>query len=108
MNLRAHLQFYKSIFPFILAFGCICFFAFGLLWGLLLYLTVALAFGFFGFFTFMRNQYYFYYNLGITQWSLFKNAFITNLIAAIPIAIVAVMITFLIKLFEVTRPTFGY
>tara|TARA_R110000822_G_scaffold42952_2_gene116341 strand:+ start:124 stop:435 length:312 start_codon:yes stop_codon:yes gene_type:complete len=85
MNIRAHWQYYKDIFPFIAGFGIICCIATNILWGFGLFCTLGLLFGFFGFRVFKNDEYYFYYNLGITKWNLLKISFFINLLIAIPL-----------------------
>ena len=85
MNLRAHWQFYKTIFPFIAAFSLVGIVALGVLWGFVLFATLGLWFGFIGFKNFRKEEYYFYHNLGFTKWNLVKNSFFINLFVGIPI-----------------------
>tara|TARA_R110002072_G_scaffold16233_1_gene63722 strand:+ start:22423 stop:22734 length:312 start_codon:yes stop_codon:yes gene_type:complete len=88
MNLRPYWQFYRSIFPFIAAFGFVVLVLFGVLWGYLLFCTLAFGMGLLGFQYFKKNEYYSYYNLGITKWQLAKSAFIINLLVGLPIFLV--------------------
>jgi len=85
MNIRPYWQYYKDIFPFIAGFGMICCIATSVLWGFGLFCTLGVLFGFFGFQVFKNDQYYFYYNLGITKWKLLKVSFIINLLVGVPI-----------------------
>jgi len=83
MYLRAYWRFYKEILPFVAAFGIICGFLFGFIWGYLLFISLGILVGFVGFNAFNKNQYYFYYNLGITQWKLLKTSFVINCITGL-------------------------
>lgn len=94
---RAYWQFYKSIFPFIVAFSILSMLYVGLLWGFVVFVTIGLLFGFIGFRTFYNDQFYFYFNLGLTKWKLFKVAFVINILVGIPVFLV--LIIFLILLF---------
>ncbi|AFL82477.1 hypothetical protein Aeqsu_3039 [Aequorivita sublithincola DSM 14238] len=92
MLYRAYWQFYKTIFPFIAAFSIMSLLYLGLLWAFVLFATAGLSIGFLGFQTFYYNQFYFYFNLGITKWKLFKVSFIINLLVGIPIFLVLLII----------------
>ena len=63
MNIRPHIQFYKSIFPFIAAFALIGVMVFGILYGFIFFLTIGLGFGFLGFNTFNKEQWFAYQNV---------------------------------------------
>ena len=92
MYLRAYWQLYRSIFPFIAAIGIVGVVALGVLWGFLLFCTLGLWFGFMGFSTFRKGEYYFYYNLGLTRWKLFKVSFLFNLVVGVPVFTVLLLI----------------
>lgn len=67
----------------------------GVNWGFLLFSTLGLLVGFIGFTTFKKDEYYFYYNLGITKWGLLKSSFIINILIGIPVfAILFLLNTF--------------
>lgn len=83
--MRPYIQFYKDLFPFVITFGLICIIAVGVIWGFVLFITLGLFAGFAGFSAFKKNEYYFYYNLGITPWKLFKVSFLFNLLVGIPL-----------------------
>lgn len=83
--MRAHIQFYKSIFPFIAAFALVGIVAFGIFWGFFFFITIAFGFGFLGFHTFRRKEWYLYENLGISKYQLFKSAFFINLLIGFPV-----------------------
>jgi hypothetical protein len=85
MHLRAYWQLYKSIFPFIAAVGIVGVVALGVFWGFLLFCTLGLWFGFVGFATFRKGEYYFYHNLGLTRWNLVKASFLLNLMVGVPV-----------------------
>ncbi len=85
MNLRAHWQFYRSIFPFCASFGFVAKLAVGLFGGFQVYETMVLMFGFQGFNSFRKGEIYFYYNLGLTKWQLYRTSFMLNLIIGIPL-----------------------
>lgn len=89
---RAYWHFYKSIFPFIVAFAILSMLYVGLLWGFVLFATVGLLVGFFGFRTFYNDQFYFYFNLGLTKWQLYRASFVINLFVGIPLFIIMILI----------------
>jgi len=97
MQLRAYWQFYKDIFPFIAAFALLGVAIWGVAIAFVLFLSVGFLVGFIGFNSFKKEQYYFYYNLGITRWKLFKVCFLINIIIGIPIFII--LLTFFILFF---------
>ena len=92
MLIRAYWQFYKEVLPYMLAFGLLCAFIFGLIWGYILYVLLGTFVGFFGFQTFKKNQFYFYFNLGITKWKLFNRVFMVNGVFGILALIVSKLI----------------
>ena len=78
MRLRAYWQFFKELYPFIVAFTALSVTFFGILWGYVLCVTAGLIFGCIGFYTFKRNQFYFYSNIGLTPLKLVSVAFVFN------------------------------
>lgn len=95
MNLRALWQFYKTIFPFVMAFAIVSVIALGVFWGFILFCTLGLWFGIVGFSTFRKGEYYFYYNLGLTKWKLIKASFFFNLLVGVPIfTLLLIFLTF--------------
>src|SRR5690554_1111451 len=103
MLYRAHWQFYKTIFPFITAFSIMGIAFIGLFWGFVIFATIGLPFGFLGFRFFYNNQYYFYFNLGLTKWKLFGISFFINLLIGIPIfSVLIIIINFIFGDFQLT------
>jgi len=101
--MRAYWQFYKSIFPFIAGFSILCILFSGLVWGFVLFATISLLFGFMGFRFFYNDEYYFYYNLGITKWRLLKVSFIINLtVGALMFSILIIFMTFFFGNIQIT------
>lgn len=95
MSLRPYWQFYKDLFPFVISLGVLCALSFGALWGYVLFGTVGIAFGFIGFSVFRKEEYYFYYNLGITKRMLFTRVLIINLLVGLPV-FTALLLLFLL------------
>ena len=85
MSLRIYWQFYKDIFLFVLGFSVVSSLIFGVIWGFVIHAFVALIFGFIAFNFFKKEEFYFYFNKGITRWMLFRTSFFINLIVGIPI-----------------------
>jgi hypothetical protein len=103
MNIRPYTQFYKSIFPFVAGFAFVGVMVFGVFWGFFFFVTIALGFGFVGFNTFKKNEWYTYQNLGITKWMLFKGSFFMNLVLGLPVFIfLFLLISFIIGDFSLT------
>jgi hypothetical protein len=88
MNYRPYWLFYKTIFPFVAATGLISLGVFGVYWGYFLFCTLGVFVGFIGFKSFRKDEYYSYYNLGITRTKLFQTSFIINLLVGLPIFLV--------------------
>lgn len=103
MHIRAHWQFYKTIFPFIAAFSLVCISFGGLFWAFLLFATLGPIIGLLGFRAFYRDQFYFYYNLGITKIRLTLVSILINLVLGIPIfGILILTLSFFLGSFATT------
>ena len=89
---RAYWQFYKTIFPFIATFSLVCIAFGGLLWALILFASIGPVIGMVGFGIFYKEQYYFYYNLGITRSTLTGISYLINLLLGFPIFGVLILI----------------
>ena len=100
---RAYWQFYKSIFPFIAIFSILVVMYVGLAWGFVLFATIGLLFGFIGFWFFYNDQFYFYYNLGLSKKRLFLSSFFINILVGVPIfSILIVFISFIFGDIQIT------
>ncbi|CAM3469849.1 hypothetical protein AEQU2_02528 [Aequorivita lipolytica] len=100
---RAYWQFYKTIFPFIAAFSVACIAVGGLFWAFLLFVVIGPLIGILGFRFFYQDQFYFYYNLGITNSKLMSVSFLMNLLLGIPIfGIIILIIHFFLGNFTIT------
>lgn len=84
MNFRPQLQFYKSIFPFVVTASFVGVIAFGVFYGFLFFLSFGFGFGLLGFQQFKKKEWYTYFNLGITKWQLIKSSFVIHLVIGIP------------------------
>tara|TARA_R110002072_G_scaffold23949_2_gene81977 strand:+ start:90597 stop:90908 length:312 start_codon:yes stop_codon:yes gene_type:complete len=93
MNIRAYWQFYKEVLPFILVFTLLSKIIFGNISAMVVFLLVGVVIGFLAFSLLKKEQFYFYYNLGITKWKLFKTVFVINLIVGSPIVIVLLILS---------------
>tara|TARA_R110000868_G_scaffold5558_3_gene33246 strand:+ start:2343 stop:2624 length:282 start_codon:yes stop_codon:yes gene_type:complete len=61
--------------PFSLIFGLI----FGIMWSVIIFSSFGILFGYLGFQTFKKNEYYAYYNLGFTKINLIKKVWLMNM-----------------------------
>ena len=103
MNIRPYLQFYKSIFLYILAFSIVGVISFGIFYGFIFFLTFGLGFGFVAFQTFYKEQWFTYENLGITKWKLLKTSLLLNLTVGLPIFLfLFILISVIIGDFSIT------
>jgi hypothetical protein len=68
---------------------------FGWLLGIVLFCTLGVLIGFQAFKIFKADQFYFYFNLGITKKMLFKKVAIINLVVAIPVSLIFLLISLL-------------
>jgi len=93
MLIRAYWQFYKDLLPFIFAFTMLSKIIFGSITALLMFLTLGIFIGFLAFYLLKKDQFYFYYNLGITKLKLLKVVFLINLIIGTPIIILVLLLT---------------
>lgn len=81
--LRSYWRFYESILPFVAAFAIVSIFIGGIVWGFIMFLALAPIIGFLGFSLFYKEQFYFYFNLGLSKFRLIKISFLINLIFGI-------------------------
>jgi len=103
MHIRAYWQFYKSIFPFIAIFSILGVIYVGIAWGFVLFATLGLFFGFLGFLFFYNDQYYFYYNLGLTKKRLILGSIVINILVGVPIfSILLIFISFIFGDIQIT------
>ncbi len=93
MPIRAYFQFYKDVILYILIFTFICMLLFGIAAAFLIFTTLGIFIGFLVFELVKKEEYYFYYNLGITKWKLFKVVFLLNLVIGTPIVLILLLIT---------------
>jgi len=84
MPIRAYWQYYKDLAPFVFAFSIISVALTGVIWGFALHATLGIIFGLIGFSTFKKEEYYFYYNMGLTRKKLTATAFVINILLGLP------------------------
>ncbi len=65
--------------PFCLIIGMIS----GIMWSIIFFSTLGILFGYLGYQTFKKNQYYAYYNLGFTKTKLLKTVWLFNTIISV-------------------------
>jgi hypothetical protein len=103
MKVRAYWQFYKEMAPFVFAFTALCLALFGLLWGMLLHFALAPILGLLGFNALKKEQFYFYYNMGITKKRLIGSSYLINGLLGVPLSF---LFTLLYLLFRGGTPSF--
>lgn len=91
MNIRAHWQFYKDCFPFIYSFALVCLAFVDALTGLFILFTIANGIGFLAFSSLKSQEFYFYYNLGISKLKLLLSLVIINAIVGLPFAVIFII-----------------
>jgi len=96
MNLRPYWQFYKDCFLFIAGFAIVAGLFLGALWSFVLFITLGPLVGYVGFKAVNSQQFYFYYNVGITKRKLIKFAFLINLMLGVPVYLVLHGIIFIL------------
>jgi hypothetical protein len=68
MQIRAYIQFYKDIIPYVLIFTILSKILFGSMTAIIIFLNIGIGIGFLAFSLIKKQEFYFYYNLGITKW----------------------------------------
>lgn len=96
MSLRPYWHYYKNCFPFIFGFGFFFVLAFGWIIGAFIFCTIAVWIGHLAVAVYKSDQYYFFYNMGITKAKLLKQNFLINLFVAIPVTLIFFLISQLI------------
>lgn len=94
--MRPYWQLYRSVFPFIISTGLLCTLFSGILWGYLLYCTFGVFIGYLGFQAFRKDEYFFYYNLGLPKVKLWMRVLAINAVVGIPVYLVWGLLFFLI------------
>ncbi len=70
--------------PFCFIFGMIS----GIIWSIIFFSTFGILFGYIGYQTFKKNQYYAYYNLGFTKIKLLKTVWLFNTIISLLVLLI--------------------
>ncbi len=89
---RAIWKYFIDINTFNGIFSLIVGYAYGTLWGVVMFSSFGILIGFFGFFVFKKNEYYTYYNLGLTKTYLIKKVWLLNLCISIPLFLIYLII----------------
>lgn len=82
---RAIWKYFCDINMFNVAFCIVIIFLFGVFWALLMFCTIGIFIGRYGFRVFKDDEYYMYYNLGFTKKALLAKVFYLNLMIVLPI-----------------------
>lgn len=88
MNSRAFWKYYRDFNFFNLVFSVISGIYFGVITGLLIFISFGMFIGFLGFQYFRKNEYYLYFNLGFSRSYLIKKVWILNVILALPVLLI--------------------
>lgn len=88
MNQAAFLKFYRDFNLYNGVFSVISGVYFGIISGLLIFCTFGILIGYLGFNFFRKNEYYLYYNLGLSKQYLLKKVFLLNLLLALPLMLI--------------------
>ena len=78
------IKFYQDITIYNLGFSILIGLYTSFLWGLAIFCTVGMFIGLVVFEAFRKNQYYFYYNMGVTKKRLLIYTWLINLLLALP------------------------
>ena len=92
MNIRAFWKYYLDINLYNAIFSLIFSLTSGIYWGLIIFCSIGIFVGALGFKYFKNNEYYMYYNLGVTKFKLLKNIWLLNIAISIPIAFILSLI----------------
>jgi hypothetical protein len=92
LNNRAFWKYYWDINLFNIMISLFFGIYFGIIWSLLIFCSYGIFIGFLAFRYMKNEEYYFYYNLGLTKAKLIKSIFCYNLIASIPLFLILIAI----------------
>lgn len=93
MKQRLFLKFYRDFNIWNLIFSVISGIYLGAFSGLLVFCSFGMLIGLIGFRYFRNNEYYIYYNLGVTKVSLLKRVWLVNVALSVPVLIVLSLAT---------------
>lgn len=87
MNERAFWKYYRDFNLFNLSFSVLSGLFFGLYSGMLIFLSFGMLIGYLGFNYFRKNEYYLYYNLGLTRKFMVKKVWMLNFVIVGPVVL---------------------
>ncbi len=90
MNQNAFWKYYRDFNFFNLTFSVLSGIYFGVLSGILIFLSFGMLIGYLGFAYFRKDEYFLYYNLGFSKKFLIKKVWICNLIFAVPFLLILI------------------
>lgn len=93
MNQRAFWKYFRDFNFSNIAFSALSGVFFGITSALLIFLTFGTLVGYLGFQYFKSNEYYLYYNLGFSKFSLIWRVWLLNLFGATPIVLIIIFFT---------------
>ena len=83
MNIKPFIKYFLDINLYNIIFCTIIILFSNFFWGLIMFISIGILIGMLCFNTFKKNEYFAYYNLGITKNQLIKSTFILNSIISV-------------------------
>ncbi len=83
MNRNAIRKYFIDVNTFNIPLTLIIGFIEGILWGLITFCSIGVIVGLIGYQYFKKNEYYTYYNIGLTKKKLIKSVWLFNLIISV-------------------------
>ena len=75
---KAELKYFIDVNFFNIIFSVTIWFITNLLWALIIFMSIGIIIGIVAFNSFKSNEYFTYYNLGLTKYKLIRTVFILN------------------------------
>ncbi len=82
---RAILKYFCDVNMFNIGFCAFVILLSGFFWGVVMFSTIGIIIGRYGFKTFKNDEYYLYHNLGLSKTSLLYKVFLMNLCISLPL-----------------------
>lgn len=92
MNLRAFWKYYLDLNLYNLVFSLFFLMTSGPGWALFVFCSFGIFASLLGFRYFKRNEYYMYYNLGITRTKLILKVWLLNIVIAAPVYLIILLL----------------
>lgn len=88
MNFRALCRYYFSLNMYTLIASLIFGIISGPAFGIVIFCSFGILVGFLAYGYFNNNEYYMYYNMGVTKFQLVKTVFFGNIVLSLPILLI--------------------